>query len=73
MPRNRTRDISPSKRLYIGNLFFDVTEEDLRKAFSRFGTVVDIKLIKDTHGLSKGYVLTWIFRLHAHSGPVLPT
>lgn len=55
--RDDERDVSPHKQLYVGNLFFDVTEEDLRKSFSRFGTVVDLKLIKDTHGLSKGYVM----------------
>jgi RNA recognition motif-containing protein len=42
--------------LYIGNLFFDVTETDLVKEFSRFGTVARCKIVRDSRGLSKGYV-----------------
>lgn len=42
--------------LYIGNLFFDVTETDLVKEFARFGTVTRCKIVRDTRGLSKGLV-----------------
>jgi len=41
--------------LYIGNLFFDVTEEDLKREFSKFGTVASVKIISDARGLSKGF------------------
>ncbi|EXJ88301.1 hypothetical protein A1O1_05231 [Capronia coronata CBS 617.96] len=41
--------------LYIGNLFFDVTETDLVKEFARFGTVTRCKIVRDTRGLSKGF------------------
>lgn len=44
----------PGKNLYIGNLFFDVTEEDLRREFSKHGTVSSTKIIYDSRGLSKG-------------------
>jgi nucleolin len=40
--------------LYIGNLFFDVTETDLIKEFARFGTVDKCKIVRDARGLSKG-------------------
>lgn len=44
-----------SKELYIGNLSFAATEEDIRKLFSVCGTVVNLHLIKDpVSGLSKG-------------------
>jgi nucleolin len=42
--------------LYVGNLFFDVTETDLVREFARFGTVNKVKIVRDPRGLSKGYV-----------------
>ncbi|KIX01735.1 uncharacterized protein Z518_09461 [Rhinocladiella mackenziei CBS 650.93] len=41
--------------LYVGNLFFDVTETDLIKEFARFGTVLNCRVIRDSRGLSKGF------------------
>ncbi|OAG39425.1 hypothetical protein AYO21_06441 [Fonsecaea monophora] len=41
--------------LYIGNLFFDVTESDLVKEFARFGPVTKCKIVRDSRGLSKGF------------------
>ena len=43
-----------STTVYIGNLFFDVTAEDLKNEFSRAGNVDTAKIIYDTRGLSKG-------------------
>ena len=34
-------------RLYIGNLFPSITEDDLRLLFSRVGTVVEVQLMLD--------------------------
>ena len=48
---------TPKPTVYIGNLFFDVTESDLVKEFTRFGTVSAAKVIRDSRGLSKGYVI----------------
>lgn len=45
-----------SKTVYVGNLFFDVRAEDLRREFGRAGTVLDSKIIMDNRGLSKGCV-----------------
>lgn len=42
--------------VYVGNLFFDITESDLVKEFTRFGTITRAKLIRDSRGLSKGFV-----------------
>jgi len=36
-----------SKRLYVGNLPFDASAEDVRKAFEAFGTVHDVTLVTD--------------------------
>lgn len=45
-----------SPDLYIGNLPDDTSEEDIRKAFSRFGDVKDVRLITDrTSGSQKGF------------------
>lgn len=42
--------------IYVGNLSFDVTEEDLRSAFEAFGKVETINLIKDRDsGRPKGF------------------
>jgi RNA recognition motif-containing protein len=41
---------------YIGNLSMGVTEDDLRQAFSRFGDVASVKIVKDRFsGSSKGF------------------
>ena len=42
--------------MYIGNLPYNVSEEELREMFSEFGTVDSIKLIIDKFsGQSKGF------------------
>lgn len=43
-------------KLYVGNLSYDTTEDDLRTLFSSAGTVVSVALIKDRDsGRSKGF------------------
>lgn len=42
------------KTLYVGNLFFDVKEDDLKKEFAKAGNVLSVKIIYDQRGLSKG-------------------
>lgn len=46
----------PTRAVYVGNLLFDITEDDLKKEFTRFGDVLSVKIIYDSRGLSKGYV-----------------
>jgi RNA recognition motif-containing protein len=36
-----------SKRLYVGNLPFDATTENVRAAFEAFGTVHEVSLVTD--------------------------
>jgi len=36
-----------NKRLYVGNLPFDATAEDVRAAFEAYGTVHDVSLVTD--------------------------
>ena len=43
-------------KLYVGNLPFSTTEDDLRDMFAKAGTVADVALIKDRDtGSSKGF------------------
>jgi len=42
--------------IYVGNLSFDVTEEELKKAFEAFGKVETVRVLKDNYtGRSKGF------------------
>ena len=44
------------KRLYVGNLPFETTEEELNEMFQSFGQVVSAKLITDREtGRSRGF------------------
>ncbi|CRL24752.1 Nucleotide-binding, alpha-beta plait [Penicillium camemberti] len=45
----------PKTTVYVGNLFFDVTAEDLRKQFEKFGAVENVMIVHDARGLSKGF------------------
>jgi RNA recognition motif-containing protein len=43
-------------KIYVGNLSYSVTEEDLRQAFEAFGQVSSASIIKDKFsGQSKGF------------------
>ncbi len=45
-----------SKRIYVGNLPFSATEEELRQLFSEHGNVEAVNLITDRHtGQSRGF------------------
>lgn len=45
-----------TRKLYVGNLTFSVTEEQLKNLFSQFGTVETVKIVKDGFdGRSKGF------------------
>ncbi len=42
--------------IYVGNLSYRVEEEDLKQAFSQYGEVKDVQIIKDEYsGRSKGF------------------
>lgn len=42
--------------IYVGNLSFDVAEEDVQAAFEAFGKVESVKVIKDKYsGASRGF------------------
>ena len=42
--------------IYVGNLSYDVSENELRRAFEEFGTVESVKIIMDRYtNRSKGF------------------
>jgi RNA recognition motif-containing protein len=44
------------KKLYVGNLPFDTTEEALREAFEQYGAVQSVNVISDREtGRSRGF------------------
>jgi RNA recognition motif-containing protein len=48
--------LEDKKKLYVGNLPYTVTSDELRKLFSEFGEVVDAVVITDKYsGRSKGF------------------
>jgi len=43
-------------KLYVGNMSYNTSEDDLRSLFSEAGSVISVALIKDrTTGISKGF------------------
>jgi len=51
-PRQKERFMN----LYVGNLAYSVTEEDLKDVFSEFGELESVNIIKDKYsGQSKGF------------------
>lgn len=44
------------RKIYVGNISFKATEEDIRELFSQIGEVESVKIITDTHtGQPKGF------------------
>ena len=42
--------------IYVGNLSFDATEDDIRQAFAEFGEVASVNMITDREtGRSRGF------------------
>jgi len=45
-----------SKKLYVGNLSYNITEDEIKDAFAPFGEVQSVKIITDAAtGRSKGF------------------
>lgn len=45
-----------SKKLFVGGLSWDTTDDSLREAFSRFGQVIEAKVVTDRDtGRSRGF------------------
>ena len=45
-----------AKKLYVGNLSFDATEDELRQVFGQYGTVSSAQIVMDRDtGRSRGF------------------
>lgn len=45
----------PTKILYVGNLFFEVTTAQLEAEFGRFGRIANSRIVTDPRGMSRGF------------------
>ncbi|OTB07607.1 hypothetical protein M426DRAFT_317911 [Hypoxylon sp. CI-4A] len=41
--------------IFVNNMTFDATEVHLREAFGRYGEIEDLRIVRDTRGLSRGF------------------
>ena len=46
--------VEPNVSLYVGNLYFSISESDLSKHMSQFGPVKGVRLVFDARGMSRG-------------------
>jgi RNA recognition motif-containing protein len=54
--RPKTTEEHMAKKLYVGNLSYNMTEDDMRDAFGKIGEVLSAKIITDQEtGRSKGF------------------
>ena len=52
--RTSNKNNTPNNTLYIGNLYYEVTTEQLQRVFARFGEIESVKIVYDNRGLSRG-------------------
>jgi RNA-binding protein 39 len=55
VPTASNQPTAPYHRLYVGNVHFSITEEDLTNVFEPFGELEFVQLQKDETGRSKGF------------------
>jgi len=54
--KRRRKSSAANEQIYIGNLPYRANERDLRKRFSQYGQIRDVRIVKDrSTGRSKGY------------------
>lgn len=63
----------PFHRLYVGNIHFSITEQDLQNVFEPFGELEFTQLQKDDTGRSRGYGFVQYVLLFCRSSSCLLT
>ncbi|KAJ4345255.1 uncharacterized protein N0V89_011385 [Didymosphaeria variabile] len=53
--RRANKDLTPNNTVYVGNLYYEVTADQLKRVFGRFGEVDSVRVIYDNRGLSRGF------------------
>ena len=55
-PQEKKRTTAVNTKLYVGNLNYSTTQEDLKGLFEKFGTLTSVNVISDKYsGRSKGF------------------
>ena len=55
-PQENKRTIAVNTKLYVGNLNYSTTQEDLKGLFEKYGTLTSVNVISDKYsGRSKGF------------------
>ena len=54
--RREKSDAPPNNTIYVGNLYYEVTADQLKRVFTRFGELESVRIIYDNRGLSRGCV-----------------
>ncbi|OSS54833.1 hypothetical protein B5807_00916 [Epicoccum nigrum] len=53
--RRERADVAPSNTVYVGNLYYEVTADQIKRVFGRFGEVANVRIVFDNRGLSRGF------------------
>ena len=53
-PQYFSAPVTPNNTLYVGNLYFEATEDALQRQFTPFGPIKKVRIVSDHRGLSKG-------------------
>ncbi|KAF1932503.1 RNA-binding domain-containing protein [Didymella exigua CBS 183.55] len=53
--RREKSDAPPNNTVYVGNLYYEVTADQVKRVFSRFGEVNNVRIVLDNRGLSRGF------------------
>ncbi|KAJ4344919.1 hypothetical protein N0V95_006119 [Ascochyta clinopodiicola] len=53
--RSTGGDAPPNNVVYVGNLYYEVTADQVKRVFSRFGEIENVRLVFDNRGLSRGF------------------
>lgn len=60
MFRKLKRMTEPKETVFVGNIFFDVTAEDVQQRMQKFGVVEQVYIVRDNRGISKGWVFSFL-------------
>ena len=52
---NKAPNFIGDSKLYVGNIAFECSEEDIYEVFNDVGTVGDVSLVKDDAGKNRGF------------------
>ena len=55
MRENKAPNFVGENKLYVGNIAFECSEEDIFELFGSIGTVGDVSLVRDDDGKNRGF------------------